>query len=136
MPMVVRHYGLRRLAGANLFAADDERNLDSLLRHRVEAFLERLLLRRARAVAFDGLVHWCRHAANASESGERCARGRDRTLGLLRLGGGASGRTRVALGFLTLGGCDGGGHDVLDVNGALGRHSRARYPARPAINDG
>ena len=45
MPMIVGHDRLARLTGANLTAADDEGNLDTLLRHLLETLLERLFLR-------------------------------------------------------------------------------------------
>src|SRR4051812_26321820 len=120
MPVVVGHHRLPRLAGADFFSIDDQWNLDALVRHRFEALLERLLLRRARGVAFDGLVDGRRHTTNAGKASEWSADRRDRSLGLLRLGGGARRRTRVTLRLFAsaLGSCDGCGHGVLDVSSA------------------
>ena len=38
--MVVRHHGLLRAAGANLAPADDDRNVDALGGHRLQAILQ------------------------------------------------------------------------------------------------
>src|SRR5437762_12658705 len=103
--VIVWHHRLPGLARANLFAADDERDLDALLCHLLEPILERLFLRRASDVALDRLVHWCRNAANAGESGEGCGRRRNGALGLLGLSGSASGRAIVALALRGSDGC-------------------------------
>src|SRR6185503_3067310 len=52
-----RHYGLTGLARPDFLAADDERDLDALLRHRREPRLELGFLRRTGRVRANGLVH-------------------------------------------------------------------------------
>ena len=69
--VVVRHDRLLDLAGANFLAADDERNVDLLGRHRFQARFELGPLRRARRVGAIRVVRRRRHASDAGERGVR-----------------------------------------------------------------
>ena len=88
--MVVRHHRLLDLAGADLLAADDERNLDLLGGHRLQARLELGALRRSGRVGAIGLVDRLGHAANAGKGRVQ--------VGGRRLGSGGRGRSRFSCG--------------------------------------
>ncbi len=68
MFMVVRHDRLSDVAAAYFAAADDRGNVDSLLRHAFQAFLECGALGRSGSIALHGLVHGDWNAAIAVES--------------------------------------------------------------------
>jgi hypothetical protein len=72
--VIVRHHRLHGLAAVDLLSADDERNVCSFIRHRLQASLELGTLRRSRRVALHRLVDWRRYSAVPIETRE-CARG-------------------------------------------------------------
>ena len=67
--VLVRHHRRAQIAGADLLAADDERDVDDLARHRGEPFLQRRLLGRPRAVRLDGLVDGRENLADTGKVG-------------------------------------------------------------------
>ena len=116
--VVVRHDCLRGLPGADLPAADDDRDVHPLARHLLEPCLELRALRRSRRIRLDGLVH---RGGNSPDSRERRQQGRVGD-GVLRcegrLGGGALLGSRGAFGVGRGGGLGRGGHGRCSV----GRH--------------
>ena len=65
--VIVRHHDVAGVAGADLLAADDDRNVDLFAGHRARAGLDGCALRRARFIRSDGIVGRRRDAASTVE---------------------------------------------------------------------
>ena len=65
--VIVRHHRLLGLAGPDLASADDERDLDLLGRHRLQAGLQLGALRRTGRVSAVGVVDGLRHTTHTGE---------------------------------------------------------------------
>jgi hypothetical protein len=68
---VVGHHCLERLAAADLLAADDERNLDLVRAHLLEANAKLLTFGRSRRVVLDRLVLGSRRTEKTRGGGHR-----------------------------------------------------------------